>query len=370
MTRVIGDLLNAVDSGKPFVLLSLDVSEVFDAPDRNCLLQRVTDLFGLTGRFPDWLRSYVSGHTSRVALGHCRSSFVDCPTGVPQGSILRPLPFAIFTTPVDCLIWTVDVSYHQYADDTQLYTSIDPSSSGDLVRLTDCDNAVARWQYENCLLLNLSCKDQSTDHRFMAAGGEAEVELYVRTSPDRCYGQVLQQGMSPKYQYQLLPDIRWSPVEFADVEEVKRFIAGTGTPYRTYVFHCESKSNRKSRWNLDVRKKFRTVNKKYLYIHPHEQKSRTKGRQEETNIQCARRYLSRVKKWVPAHINGDNSGCCVSIFLKKIWFKSVDKSLDVTLTYIFKISSNDIFIAGHSTIKFYESLVKVSHTIAQKQQFL
>lgn len=42
----------------------------------------------------------------------------------------------------------------------------------------------------------------------MAAGGEAEVELYVRTSPDRCYGQVLQQGMSPKYQYQLLPDIR------------------------------------------------------------------------------------------------------------------------------------------------------------------
>ena len=60
MTRVVNDLLIAADSGKPTVLLSLDISEAFDMLDHNRLLQRATELFGLTDHVIDWLKSYLS----------------------------------------------------------------------------------------------------------------------------------------------------------------------------------------------------------------------------------------------------------------------------------------------------------------------
>jgi len=48
------------------------------------------------------------------------------------------------------------VTCHQYADDTQLYTSIDLSSDDDINNLSNCANAVTRWHLENNLLLNPS----------------------------------------------------------------------------------------------------------------------------------------------------------------------------------------------------------------------
>ena len=115
-----------------------------------------TELFGVDGRVLDWLKSYLSGRSSYVSLGAYRSQTIDCSTGVPQGSVLGPLLFSIFTTPVGHLISTFGVSYHQYADDTQLYTTIDPSSDNDLRKLSDCVEAVTTWHLQNGLLLNSS----------------------------------------------------------------------------------------------------------------------------------------------------------------------------------------------------------------------
>ena len=84
----------------------------------------------------NWLKSYLTNRTSYVSLGNCRSTTVCCVTGVPQGSVLGPLLFSIFTTPVGRLISGFNISYHQYADDTQLYTSVDLSSSADVTRLS------------------------------------------------------------------------------------------------------------------------------------------------------------------------------------------------------------------------------------------
>lgn len=156
MTKVVNDLLTAVDSGKPTVLLSLDISAAFDMLDHDRLLNRATELFGLSGQVINWLESYLTGRTSYVSIGNCRSSTVNCTTGVPQGSVLGPLLFSIFTSPVSHLISSFNVLCHQYADDTQLYTSIDLSSDHDINNLSDCADAVTRWHLENNLLLNPS----------------------------------------------------------------------------------------------------------------------------------------------------------------------------------------------------------------------
>jgi len=156
MTKVVNDLLLAADSGNPSVLLSLDISAAFDTLDHSRLLQRATEVFGFTGNVRVWLGSYLSGRTSYVSVGGSCSSTTNCTTGVPQGSVLGPLLFTIFTTPVGRLIESYNICYHQYADDTQLYTVINPDSTVDLQRLSHCAEAVTNWHLHNGLLLNPS----------------------------------------------------------------------------------------------------------------------------------------------------------------------------------------------------------------------
>jgi hypothetical protein len=104
MTKVVNDLLTATDSGKPSILLSLDISAAFDMLDHTRLLHRATELFGLDDNVINWLKSCLTGRTSNVSFRNCRSSIVGCNTGVPQTSVLGPLLFSMCTSPVGRLI--------------------------------------------------------------------------------------------------------------------------------------------------------------------------------------------------------------------------------------------------------------------------
>jgi hypothetical protein len=57
------------------------------------------------------------------------------------------------TSPV---ISSFNISYHQYADEKQLYISVDPSSSTDITSLSSYAESVTKWHLEYCLLLNPS----------------------------------------------------------------------------------------------------------------------------------------------------------------------------------------------------------------------
>jgi len=176
MIKVVSDLLTNVDSGSPSVLLSLDISAAFDTLNHECLLQRAEDLFGFTGRAKSWLASYLTGRSSFVAIGTHKSDVVFHTTGVPQGSVLGPLLFSIFTTPVGKLISSFGISHHQYADDTQLYTVLDKTAVAGMSFLSACADAVTRWHLDNGLLLNPS-KSES-----LITGTRHQVESVDRSS--------------------------------------------------------------------------------------------------------------------------------------------------------------------------------------------
>jgi len=61
------------------------------------------------------------------------SNSMPCTSGVPQGSVLGPLLFTAYVSPVGRLIDCFGVSYHQFTDDTQLYVAMDAANAKEAV---------------------------------------------------------------------------------------------------------------------------------------------------------------------------------------------------------------------------------------------
>ena len=98
--KIHNDILASMDAGKVTALTLLDLSTAFNTIDNTILLGRLDDWFEVTGKAHDWFKSYLTGRCQRIIrLGDCLSSKADLKTGVPQGSILGPLPFTLYTNP-------------------------------------------------------------------------------------------------------------------------------------------------------------------------------------------------------------------------------------------------------------------------------
>ena len=141
--------------GNATSLLSLDISAAFDTLNHEILLERAESIFGIRGLALRWLNSYLSGRSTFTKLANVSSPTLSVPFGVPQGSTLGPVLFAMYVSPLGELITSTGASYHQYADDTQLYIELTPDKKGSHT-LTKCADYVNFWFLKNGLMLNTS----------------------------------------------------------------------------------------------------------------------------------------------------------------------------------------------------------------------
>lgn len=157
MLKVLSDAYLAADDGQTTLLGLLDLSAAFDTVDHQILIQRLRRTFGIAERALDWITSYLTGRTQYVRFNGSTSDVTVVSCGVPQGSVLGPELFVLYTTDVIQLIKDTGLDVHAYADDLQVYGHVPPTQAADLtVAMAACIESVSMWMANNRLCLNPS----------------------------------------------------------------------------------------------------------------------------------------------------------------------------------------------------------------------
>ena len=121
---VLDTIYHAIDEGSSTVLISLDLSAAFDTIDYTILLMRLQTSFGISGLALVWLHSCLEGRSQFVRIVCSTFPVTLYTTGVAQGSVLGPMLFSLFISPIAHIVSSYGLLQQQYADDTQLYVAI------------------------------------------------------------------------------------------------------------------------------------------------------------------------------------------------------------------------------------------------------
>ena len=120
LLSLVSPLQKALDRGEEARLVQIDFSAAFDRVNHELLLYLLQDL-GVCGVLLSIIREFLTNRTQRVAVDGKLSASVDVVSGVPQGSVLGPLLFILYTRGLFPLVENNLISY---ADDCSLFAVI------------------------------------------------------------------------------------------------------------------------------------------------------------------------------------------------------------------------------------------------------
>ena len=93
-----------------------------------------------------------------IVTDGAKSTPIDLFQLVPQGSVLGPIAFSLYTGCLGDICRAHGIVFHLYTDDQQVYLSFNPSSihskENCITKLQSCIEDIGRWMTQNFLKLN------------------------------------------------------------------------------------------------------------------------------------------------------------------------------------------------------------------------
>ena len=152
---VTSQIIHSLDSGNFSILALLDLSAAFDTIDHQILLSRLTHSYGISSTPLFWISSYLTKRHQTITTNNHFSLPISLKYGVPQGSVLGPILFLLYTKPINSIISNQSVCSQSFADDTQLHSSCPPDQLKNTVnKMEECIDHVKDWMLTNKLKIN------------------------------------------------------------------------------------------------------------------------------------------------------------------------------------------------------------------------
>jgi hypothetical protein len=159
LLRVHNDIICAMDSQQVTLVVLLDLSAAFDTIQHETLIRRL-EFMGVNDQALHWFCDYLTGRSCVVTVHNSTSTRWNMQHGVPQGSVLGPVLFSAYMTPIGSIAARHNVQCMFYADDTQLYHSFAPDSCKEAVeQMQRCLHEIKEWMSLNQMKLNAEKTD-------------------------------------------------------------------------------------------------------------------------------------------------------------------------------------------------------------------
>ena len=155
LLRVHNDIVSAIDKGHGVFLILLDISAASDTVDHEVLLSFLKDYIGFERPVLKLFETYLSYRTQRVSIKGVLSELSEWAFSIPQGSVLGPIAFCIYTIPLGAILRHYKIQYHIYADNTQLCCSFDLDTPDEVLStILACFSDIRTWMIRNKLKIN------------------------------------------------------------------------------------------------------------------------------------------------------------------------------------------------------------------------
>lgn len=169
LAQVTDDLLSAMDKNKVSVLVLLDFSKAFDTINHKLICSKLK-YYGFDYDSVAFIKSYLTNRQQQIRIHNRSSDLANIEAGVPQGSVIGPLLFILYTADIlKCIRFS---KVQAYADDSQIYFSF---SIENIIAAQDCINSDLDMLYNKCQKHNL--KMNAKKSHIMVFGAKSKVNI-------------------------------------------------------------------------------------------------------------------------------------------------------------------------------------------------
>ena len=119
LTQLTETWSEAVDAALVVAVAFIDFKKAFDSVSHAILEMKLERDFGISGTLLGWIKSYLSERQQLTTVNRSTSEMIPISFGIPQGSVLGPTLFTLFTNDLSSFVSSGSV--YMFADDTTVY---------------------------------------------------------------------------------------------------------------------------------------------------------------------------------------------------------------------------------------------------------